>query len=76
LYAGTKNTKSGSICILGACNKSYDAHPNFDLTTQPAPMSNLFDKLCKNIRVAKAYAIHGLSPQNIERTHHTLEYLA
>jgi hypothetical protein len=35
----------------------------------------LLDKLCETLNDAKAY-IHGLSPQNIERTHHTLEYLA
>jgi len=35
----------------------------------------LLDKLCETFNDAKAY-IHGLSPQNIERTHHTLEYLA
>jgi len=35
----------------------------------------LLDKLCETLNYAKAY-IHGLSPQNIERTHHTLEYLA
>ncbi len=52
----------------------YDAHPNFDFTTQPAPMS-ILDKLCETLNDAKAY-IHGLSPQNIQRTHHTLEYLA
>ncbi len=75
MYAGTQNTKSGSICILGVCNKIYDAHPNFDFTTQPAQCLYLLDKLCETLNDAKAY-IHGLSPQNIERTHHTLEYLA
>jgi hypothetical protein len=35
----------------------------------------LLDKLCETFNDAKAY-IRGLSPQNIERTHHTLEYLA